>query len=58
MHLLRGLTNSIICSITEALRKRTREERSIDVPEEAAEVAVTGSKITVRQGVMFLKGCR
>jgi hypothetical protein len=58
MRLLRGLTNSIIRSTTEALRKRTREERSIDVLEEAAEVVVGGSKITVRRSVMFLKGCR
>ena len=45
-------TNSIIHSTTEALRKRTREEKSIDVPEEAAEVVVGGSKITVCGGVI------
>jgi hypothetical protein len=33
MRLLRGLTNSIICSTTEVLKTRTREERSIEVPE-------------------------
>ena len=53
MRLLHGLTNSIIHSTTEALRKRTREERSIDVPEEAAEVVVGGPQITVRRGAMF-----
>ena len=58
MHLLRGLTNSIIPSSTEVSRKRTREERSIDVPEETAEVVVADSKITVRRSVMFLKACR
>lgn len=41
-------TNSIIRSTTEALRKRTQEKRSIDVPEEAVEVVVGGSRITVR----------
>jgi hypothetical protein len=51
-------TNSIIRSTTEALKKRIRDEKSIDVPEEAAEAVVSGSKITVRRGVMFLKGCR
>jgi hypothetical protein len=40
MGLLRGLTNSIIRSTTEALKKRTQEERPIDVPEEPAEVVV------------------
>ena len=53
MRLLHGLTNSIIHSTTEALRKRIREERSIDVPEEAAEVVVGGPQITVRRGAMF-----
>ena len=33
-------------------------ERSNDVPEETAEVVVGSPKITVRQGVMFSKGCR
>ena len=45
MRLLHGLTNSIIHSTTEALRKRIREERSIDVPEETAEVVVGGPKL-------------
>jgi dihydroxyacetone kinase len=35
-------TNSIIGSTPETLRKRTREERSMDVPEEIAEAAVVG----------------
>jgi hypothetical protein len=47
-------TKNIIGSTTEVLRKRTQEERSIDVPEEMAEVAVD---ITVRRVVVFLKGC-
>jgi len=51
-------TNSIIRLTTETLRKRTRDQRSIDIPEEAAEVMVGGSKITVRRSMMFLKGCR
>ena len=38
-------TNSIIGSTPEALRNRTREERSIDVPEETAEVVVGGPKL-------------
>ena len=38
-------TNSIIGSTPEALRNRTREERSIDVPEEIAEVVVGGPKL-------------
>ena len=60
MCLLRGLppTNSTIGSTTEVLRKRIREERSIDVSEETAEVVVGGPKITVRRGVMFSNGCR
>jgi dihydroxyacetone kinase len=39
--------NNIIGSTPEALRKRTREEKWIDVPEETAEVAV-------RRGAIFL----
>ena len=47
-------TNSIIGSTTEALlREQTREERSIDVPEEMTEVVVG---IMVRRVVVFLKG--
>jgi dihydroxyacetone kinase len=38
-------TNSIIGSTPEALRKRTREERSIDIPKETAEVVVGGPKL-------------
>jgi len=38
-------TNSIIGSTTEALRKRTREERSTDIPEETAEVVVRGPRL-------------
>ena len=51
-------TNSIIGSTPEALTNRTREERSIDVPEETAEVVVGGPKLygTFR-GAMFLKRC-
>jgi dihydroxyacetone kinase len=51
-------TNSIIGLTTEVLRKRTREERSIEVQEEMAEVVVGGPKITVRQGAIFSKGYR
>jgi len=39
------LTKSIVGSTPETLRKRTREERSIGVPEETAEVVVGGLKI-------------
>jgi dihydroxyacetone kinase len=37
--------NNIIGSTPEALRNRTRQERSIDVPEETAEVVVGGPKL-------------
>ena len=51
-------TNSIVGSTSEGLRKRTREGRSINVPEETAEVVVGGPKFTVRRGATFKKCCR
>ena len=54
---LRGLP-SIIGSTPEVLRNRIREEGSIDVPEEAAEVVVGGPKFCGalrRDGLMFYR---
>jgi hypothetical protein len=39
------MRHSIIGPTTETLSKRTREERSIDIPEETADVVVGGSKL-------------
>ena len=49
---------SIIGSTPDALRNRTREERSIDVPEETAEAVVGGPKFygaLRRDGLMFYR---